>query len=102
MGWNTNLVKFQKISVMFFFAWLLAVSICLFVFICLSVWSDIDSAMTFRFQDKTEKKNANLSVIAIESIVGAPAQKYKEEQLGKVAGGNSPFSRPRPRGVPRP
>ena len=58
--------------------------------------------MTFRFQDKTEKKNANLSVIAIESIVGAPAQKYKEEQLGKVAGGNSPFSRRRPRGVPRP
>ena len=56
--------------------------IYLFVFICLSVWSDIDLAMTFRFQDKTEKKNANLSVIAIESIVGAPAQKYKEEQLG--------------------
>ena len=38
-------------------------------------------------------------MIAIESIVGAPAQKYKEEQLGKV-GGNSPFSRPRPRGGP--
>ena len=55
--------------------------------------------MTFRFQDKTEKKNANLSVIAIESIVGAPTQKYKEEQFGKV-GGNSPFSRPRPRGGP--
>ena len=45
--------------------------------------------MTFRFQDKTEKKNANLSVIAIESIVGAPAQKYKEERLGKVGGKQS-------------
>ena len=45
--------------------------------------------MTFRFQDKTEKYNANLSVIAIESIVGAPAQKYKEERLGKVGGKQS-------------
>ena len=70
--------------------------ICLHLFVCVIR----HSAMTFRFQDKTEKKNANLSVIAIESIVGAPAQKYKEEQLGKVAGGNSPFSRPRPRGGP--
>ena len=35
--------------------------------------------MTFRFQDKTEKKNANLSVIAIESIVGAPAQEHEDE-----------------------